>query len=134
MAKYSAMKKEDVKEFLKERASKYQMIDIDEWEKSFYIKPLSATKAMELQSIVTDPDTNKLEINNTTKNLIVLYELLKYSLVDEDGNELYTIDEIMKLTENQFVVISRIADAIYKINGMTTESMEKVRQDFLSTK
>jgi hypothetical protein len=109
------MKKLSKSEFLDLAKRKTKDIEIPEWNAIITIKSLSAKTALDCQKHFQAGETDKYT-----------YALLANSIVDSDGEYVFTEDECAEL---DYSVIDRLILEVMDFNNMGQEAVKKAREE-----
>lgn len=82
-------------------------VEVPEWGGSVLVRPLTAG------------DASKLGDEATTAVLVAL------SCVDEDGETLFTEDDIPALEKKSLAALKRVVEVVVEINGLTDEALQE---------
>jgi hypothetical protein len=100
------------------RDRKPHRFEVPEWGGDVFIRVLSAKDQMVLSDGV-DPKETPVKV-------------LCYSLVNEDGERLFSDEDFEALADMDWPVIMRVFTESAKLNGLSTKELEKAMQDFTS--
>lgn len=89
-------------------------VEVPEWGGSVFIRPISAAESLQF---IADNERNK-DKGDSAVRLMVL------SVVDEDGNPLFTEGDLPKVREKSFRAIMRIQKEALKLNGLGDDKEE----------
>ena len=90
--------------------------EIPELEGVVYIRTLSVNDAIAFQGL----EDNKTE---------VAFTLVANTVVDEDYQPLFTVEELKNLDLEHAYLIQRIIIKIYEVNGMSNETIEQAKEE-----
>ncbi len=94
-------------------------VEVPEWEVSIYLKPISGMKRAKLESM-----------NNNNKPLeTIMMSLLVDSIVDENGNQVFTDEDIEKLGNKNSKVIYRIFTEALTVSGLSDKEIEELEKN-----
>lgn len=92
--------------------------EVPEWGGDVFIRVLSAQDQMVLA-----------EGNNANETPV---KVLLYSLVDENGERLFTDDDFSELVQEDFPIIMRVFSESAKLNGLSTKELDEAMEGFTS--
>lgn len=95
---------------------KLEKIEITEWGGVVYIRPLSAAELLEHEKTAAGDDVEPADVS---------FSLLGQSLVDEEGNRIFSDDKLDVLREKNPRVITRLVKEIERVNGVSGDETEK---------
>ena len=99
-----------------------EVIDVPEWGGSVRVRTVTAQEkdAWE-ESLQTGKGRNiKLDLANVRAKLVAL------TVVDDDGNRLFTDKDVLALGRKGAKAMSRVYDAASKLNGISEEDLETI--------
>lgn len=97
---------------------KYVEVDVPEWNGSVRIRSLDAEQLLAQESVIDKRNKGDKKANPITN-------LLSMSIVDENGNPLFTEKDMHELARKSHIVLKRIMDAVNKLNGFEKAEKEK---------
>src|SRR6266540_1372540 len=92
-------------------------LEVPEWGGTVYIKILSAGDQVALSS-------------NGHKDVEIPIFLVAATLVSEDGERLFTDEDVPLLLEEEFPIIMRVYREAARHNGISTEELDEAMQSF----
>ncbi len=95
-------------------------LEVPEWGGTVYIKVLSAGDQVEMSS-------------NGHKDAELPVWLLAGCLVSEDGERLFTDEDVPGLLEEEFPIIMRVFSEAARHNGLSTKELDEAMQSFGTT-
>ena len=95
-------------------------LEVPEWGGTVYIKILSAGDQVALFS-------------NGHKDVEIPIFLVAATLVSEDGERLFTDEDVPLLLEEEFPIIMRVYREAARHNGISTEELDEAMQSFETT-
>lgn len=106
-------------------AKDLQVVDVDvpEWGGKVQLRPMTAGEREVFEQEIVSNMNSKNRPNNIRAFLVHL------SLVDEQGNLLFTKEEVDALGKKSAVVLNRLALKCQEINGMTTKEVEELEKN-----
>jgi hypothetical protein len=104
---------------------KTEPVFVDEWGDSVLIKMLTAEQRDEYNEATFKTDGDKVVVDRRNNRA----KLVALSLVDEDGNSQFTLDEAVALGKKNSDAIDRIYRAALKLNGMDAKSVEELEKN-----
>jgi hypothetical protein len=98
---------------------KSEIVDVPEWGGQVKIKTMSGSEkdAFEAQCIGPNGGTNMKHIRA---------KLIAACVVDEEGKQMFTRDDIVKLGSKSAAALDRIFTAIQKLNAVSDEDVEEM--------
>ena len=119
--------KEDI---LNAEDAQEKIVEVPEWNGKVRIKAMSGEMRDKFES-------SMVQIKNFgTKNQKVEYNqvnqrarLVAYSIVDEDGNRIFSEKDIIKLGQKSAKALDRVFSAAQELNGITDEDLEEMTKN-----
>jgi hypothetical protein len=112
-------------------------LDVPEWNGVIYIRALSARERdrfeQYVQSTKSDGHSNGNGVTPDISIAGVRERLCVLCCADENGERLFTEDDIVWLGERSGAVLDRIATAAIHYNGMSKEAQDALKASFLPT-
>lgn len=97
-------------------------VDVPEWGGSVYVRALSGKQRNQLEMIALRySDQNDLSALENYNGLIAAW-----SIVDENGNRLFTDDEVGLLMEKSASALNTIVEEARELSGITEEDVEEI--------
>jgi len=91
-------------------------VEVPEWGGDVFVRVLSAAQSLEFTEGKSDRD--------------VLFVMLVNCLVDEEGQRVFTDDDVEALAEEDFPVIMRVYQRVAEVNGLPTKGLEDAMESF----
>jgi hypothetical protein len=110
-----SLSREQILASRKER-SKPQRLEVPEWGGEVFVKVLSAEDQMSFGE--GDPKT-------------MTGRVLVAALVDEEGERIFTDDDVAELMREEAPVIMRVFSVAAKVNGLTTTELDEAMERFV---
>lgn len=98
---------------INQRASEYTTHPVPEWGGDVLIRRLSAA----------DAERSGLSSDQKTPELVA--RVIAVSLVDEEGNLLFTEDDVNELAKVDVAVAASVFAACVKVNGLSSEELDE---------
>jgi len=94
-------------------------VPVPEWELTVYVRVMTGTERDAYEaSVLRDKDTR---LENMRAKLVVR------CAVDENGNLIFTPDDVEALGGHSWVALNRVSEAAMKVNAMTDASLEELK-------
>lgn len=105
---------------------KTQDVAVPEWGGDVRVKALSGAErdAYELSLVIVTGNTATTKLDNVRAKLVA------YSCVDEEGNRLFSEEDIVALGEKSAAALQRVFDVARKLSGLTDEDVEELAEGF----
>jgi hypothetical protein len=105
---------------------KYDAVDCPEWGGKVRVRSLTGTQrdAYEGSLIEGRGADRKMNLANARAKMVVL------AVVDGEGRQLFTADDVRALGRKNAAPIERIFDAARRLSGMSEEDVEKLTENF----
>jgi len=105
---------------------KYDAVECPEWGGKVRVRSLTGTQrdAYEASLVSDRGNDRKLNLANARAKMVVL------AVVDADGRQLFTADDVRALGRKNAAPIERIFDAARRLSGMSREDVEKLTENF----
>lgn len=105
---------------------KYDSVDCPEWGGTVRVRSLTGSQrdAYEASIIQTNGADRKMNLRNARAKFVVLV------VVDGDGRQLFSAEDVAALGRKNAAPIERIFDAGRKLSGMTQEDVDKLTENF----
>jgi hypothetical protein len=107
------LSRDEILAAVKTRAEDYTSVDVPEWGGQVLLRRLSAADA-ERSGLTSGDDTDEQ-----------VARVLAMSVVDEEGNLLFTEDDIKELAKIDVGVAAQVFTTAVKINGLGSEELDK---------
>lgn len=92
-------------------------VDVPEWGGTVYLRPLSALEALELR-----------ESDNTDRKHSAM-KLTFLCCCNEDGSQMFTNEDVEKLSKKSLSAMLKIQKVAMQINGLSGGTVEAVKND-----
>lgn len=104
----------------------YGEVDCPEWGGKVRIRNLSGTQRDAYEASLVQGRSNDRQLNlaNARAKMLVL------AIVDGEGRQLFTADDVRALGRKNAAPIERIFDAARKLSGMSQEDVDKLTENF----
>jgi hypothetical protein len=109
------------KQILEAKDIKTKEFAVPEWGGSLYLRVISGADRDVFEQAFADKKTDAFR----TRFLVM-------TICDEDGEKLFTPDEIDALNKKSSVVLNRIFDAAWELNAFTNKAVEALGNDLPS--
>jgi len=107
---------------------KQKVVDVPEWGGEVIIKEMSgADRAEYMASIIKFETNEKGEVVAEPDPANGDAKLLSYCLIDEDGNRLFTRDDIEALGAKNGEVLERLANEALNLNAIDKEAVDDAK-------
>jgi hypothetical protein len=105
---------------------KYEVVDCPEWGGKVRVRALTGAQrdAYEESLVVTSGNSKKMNLANARAKMLVL------AVVDAEGRQVFSADDVRALGRKSAAPIERIFDAARKLSGMSDEDIEKLTENF----
>lgn len=106
--------------------AEYGEVDVPEWRGTVRIKSITGAARDAFEASIRDGKGPNADVNlrNLRARLIVL------CAVDENGNRLFTKDDVNRLGAKNARPVDRVFDACKRIVGMSEEDVKTMTEDF----
>ena len=102
-------------------------VEILEWGGSVFVKTMNGEERDDFElSVIDEKHKGKMNLEN------IRAKLCAKTICDKDGNRLFSDKEVFALSKKSASALSRIFVVAQKLNGLSPESQEQIKQDFLS--
>ncbi|MBG1252201.1 hypothetical protein [Burkholderia pseudomallei] len=109
---------------------KTETVDVSEWGGAVIICTMTgAQRDSYEQSLMKRGDDGKYTVD--TENMRA--KLVVYTAVDEQGNALFTADDLTALAGKNAAVIERLALAAQRLNGLSRDSVDDAKKNSETT-
>ena len=109
---------------------KTETVDVPEWGGAVIIRTMTgAQRDSYEQSLMKRGDDGKYAVD--TENMRT--KLVVYTAVDEQGNALFTADDLTALAGKNAAVIERLALAAQRLNGLSRDSVDDAKKNSETT-
>lgn len=104
----------------------YDKVDCPEWGGMVRVRNLTGTQrdAYEASLIADRGASQRMNLANARAKMAVL------AIVDRDGRQLFTADDVRALGRKNAAPLERIFDVARKLSGMSQEDVEKLTENF----
>lgn len=105
---------------------KTETVEVPEWGGAVVIRAMTGTQrdAYE-QSLMKRGDDGKFTVDTDGMRA----KLVLYTAVDEQGNALFTADDLAALSGKSAAVIERLALAAQRMNGLASDSVDEAKKN-----
>jgi hypothetical protein len=100
-----------------------ELVDVPEWGGAVYVRTMTAAERDREERRIYDAQQGK-KGSEAMANFRARF--LALTLVNEDGEPLFSMKEVDQLASKSFAVISRLFDVSQRINGVTKEEIEAI--------
>jgi hypothetical protein len=108
---------------LKRTTLRTEKMEIPEWEGSVFIRELTGNERDEYELSIVDPETNQVNKAGMRAILVVM------TLVDEEGNKLFTLDDVDQVGALSSSALSKIFNKAAKLCGITEEDIADLEKN-----
>jgi hypothetical protein len=116
----TGMTRDEVFEAIAARRAQVEELDVEEWGGKVYIRRLDAD---DLER------TGLLDGNDAVMQMAM--KLMVTCVSDEDGNALFTEEDVPKLAKSDFPVVLKVFTAAAKANGLSNQGLEEAMAAFV---
>jgi len=104
----------------------YDVVECPEWGGKVRVRGLSGTQrdAYEESLVTTNGSSRKMNLANARAKMLVL------TVVDKEGRQVFSADDVRALGRKSAVPIERIFDVARQLSGMSEEDVEKLTENF----
>jgi hypothetical protein len=105
---------------------KYEAVDCPEWGGKVRVRALTGSQrdAYEESLLTTNGNNRKVNLANARAKMLVL------AVVDSDGRQVFSADDVRALGRKNAAPIERIFDVARRLSGMSDEDVEKLTENF----
>jgi hypothetical protein len=104
-------------------------LNVPEWGGTVFVRPIT----LEEQGKLADQTRKFVDANSATKLRECTLPLLLWTVLDSDGNQLFTKDDVAALQKTPAAAIMRIQDFVLKFSGLTEESRKELEKNSPAT-
>jgi hypothetical protein len=97
------------------------VVDVPEWGGRVILQTMSAARRVQFEEYLAEGDP------------LLQVKVVAYSLVNEEGQLLFTPADVEGLGEKNFKVIVRLARRAFRLNAMGKEALEEAKENFTET-
>lgn len=121
-------------QFPRPKKRKTRKVETPEWEDGVYVAKLTGDQMQRVQDVLAlhgkpgDP-----KANGHMGDVRIIVELSVVFMCNEDGASVLTAEDVPRLMDEEFDVLSRVVDAGFAFNNMNEESMERVQKNLPAT-
>lgn len=102
------------------------LVPVKAWGLQLYVRPLTNRQRAELErAVVRNPGTKRQEIDTRGFN----ERLVVYGTCDENGNPIFTEEDVAALSAKSAKEVSALAETILEISGMGRDSNESLKDN-----
>jgi hypothetical protein len=114
----------DKKAILSAQDLKYEDVEVPEWGGTVRVKELSAGERDQFEALTTKITfrNNKQEFEPTLENIRA--KLVALSVVDENGNNLFTTADVKELAKKSASAMNRICEVASRLSGLGDEQTQ----------
>lgn len=106
----------------KAQDTKLEAVEVPEWNCTLYVKTLSGAERSKLRQI-SDTLTKSGRESEADTHLLIL------SACDEQGNKAFNDSDFAALNEKNASVITRVAMAAIRVNGLGADAVEDAKKN-----
>ncbi len=106
---------------LNAKDTRQEVAEVPEWGGHVCIRAMSGAERDDFRAAIEGAETS----------LVGKFEapLLALTLVDEEGNRLFSIDDVEALRAKSATVLDRLTQIAMRVNGMTVEAQEEAAKN-----
>lgn len=113
------------KQILEAQDIESEVVEVPEWEGSVKVQGLTGTERDQFESALL-----KGKGKNTTLNMQnVRAKLVAHSIVDQDGNRVFTDSDVGILGSKSAAALDRVFAVAQKLSGITKEDVEELAKN-----
>ena len=102
---------------------KTEVVEVPEWGGSVIVKCMTGSERDEFEQSCLSRDGKRLTLDNIRAKLICK------TVVDEDGNKLFSTADVESLGAKSAVALDRIFTVAQKLSGMTKEDIDELTKN-----
>jgi hypothetical protein len=96
-----------------------EVVDVPEWGGKIIVRTLNGTERDQLEQSIM--------VGDNEKNLVgIRAKYAALSIIDEQGNRLFTFEDIEALGKKSAKALDRVFDACQRLSGLTTKDVEEL--------
>lgn len=107
---------------------KVEEIEVPEWGGTVRVSQITAADRLALQMMILDEKTQKPKSPLEITRLMTI-GLLTLAIVDEQGNRLFTPDDVEALGKKSSAAVDRVFEAADKLNGISAEMAGVIKKN-----
>lgn len=112
-------------DILKVDDRKYEEVAVPEWGGTVRVRSLTGRERDQFESSLVDKKTGQASrLANARARLVAM------TLVDEDGNRLFSTDDVSALGTKSAAALERVFTAARRLCGMTDDDLAELVEDF----
>lgn len=112
---------------LKHVALPKELVEIPEWGGSVWVRGLTAGERDEFENtVLRQRPTKKGRVVQTVSLQDARARLAVMSVVDNEGQRLFTYDDVARLSQLSASAVDRIFDVASRLSGMTDEDVDEL--------
>lgn len=102
-----------------------ELVEVPEWGGAVYVRSLTGTErdAFEFSIVEQRGRSAKMNLRNIRAKLVAV------SVVDEDGNRLFTDSDVKVLGQKSAMVLDRLFAAAQRLSGLRNEDVEELAKN-----
>lgn len=101
-------------------------VEIPEWGGSVFVKTMNGQERDSFElSVIDEKHKGKMNLENIRAKLCAV------CLCDENGERLFSDKEVFALSKKSASALSKIFQVAQELNGLSPESVEQIKEDFL---
>lgn len=103
-------------------------VEVPQWGGSVHIRPMTVAEQTQLAELGTKYDKGK----TIDRIMNITLKVIKWTVVDDEGNQMFTDDDLEQLMQSDASAIMTLQDAIIGYSGLTSESREELAKNLKS--
>ena len=108
----------------------HEEVFIPEWNDSIIIREMTAEERDQFETFYFDDQGKRKSIKNMMKNIRA--RLVAFCAIDEQGNRLFTEEDIETLGKKSARIIDRLYDVAQRLSGITKKDIEDLSKNLKS--
>lgn len=102
-----------------------ELVEVPEWDGAVYVRGLTGAERDALEASIVEQRGR-----STRMNLMNLRaKLVAMSVVDEEGNRLFSDADVEKLGQKSAAALNRIFEVAQRLSGLTSEDVEELTKN-----
>lgn len=102
-----------------------EKVDVPEWHGSVFVKGMSGTERDRFEASIVEQRGKNAKVSMEN----IRAKLAAESICDEDGNRLFSIEDINALGEKSASALQRVFDVAQRLSGITGEDVEELTEE-----
>lgn len=102
-----------------------EKVDVPEWHGSVFVKGMSGTERDRFEASIVEQRGKNAKVSM----LNIRAKLAAESICDEDGEKLFSVEDVVDLGKKSASALQRIFDVAQRLSGITDDDVEELSEE-----